>query len=144
MRIGIQRYFVPNPNEPGLEWTNCRFTAMVTGVYEGKGQNKTFTSQTAFTAGNTVVDRAQVLDANGQPVSNATMEVTIGGPESVTLNSGPSRADCWAEVTWQTQNPNKKGQGGTPAGTFSAATTNATVSGYNWDSVTTSITFTIQ
>ena len=104
---------------------------MVTGVYEGKGQNETFTPQTVFTAGNTVVDLAQVLDANGQPVSNATVEVTIRGPESVTLNSGPSEADGWAEASWQTQKPKWKGQGWTIPGRYTANTTIVTASGYN-------------
>ena len=88
--------------------------------------------------------RAHVADANGNPIANATVEITIGGPETVTLNSNPSAADGWAEATWQTQKPNKKGQGGTAPGLYTASTTNVTVSGYHWNGVTTNATFTIQ
>ena len=90
------------------------------------------------------VQHDSLLDETGQPVSNATVEIVIGGPETTTLNSNPSGADGWAEATWQTQSPNKKGQGGTVPGAYTASTTNITVSGYNWDSVTTNVTFTIQ
>jgi hypothetical protein len=118
---------------------------MDTGYYEGKGNNKTWMHSTTFTAGDSVTIRAQVLDrATGQPISNATVEITIGGPETVTLNSNPSDADGWAEATWNTQKPNRRGQGGTTPGTYTATTTNVTASGYHWDSVTSSVTFTIQ
>jgi hypothetical protein len=95
-------------------------------------------------AGDAVVIRARVIDATANPIANATVEITIGGPETVTLNSNPSDADGWAEATWGTQKPNKKGQGGTTPGLYTATITNVTASGYHWDSVTTSTTFTIQ
>jgi hypothetical protein len=72
------------------------------------------------------------------------VEVTVGGPESVVLNSGPSDADGWAEATWNTQAPNKKGLGGTTVGSYTATTSNVTVSGYHWDMVTTSAIFSLQ
>jgi hypothetical protein len=101
--------------------------------------------QTTFNAGDGVVIRARVWDAaNNAPISNATVEITIGGPETVTLNSNPSAADGWAEATWGTQSPNKKGQGGTAPGSYTASTTNVTASGYHWDGVATSTTFTMQ
>ena len=83
-------------------------------------------------------------DITGLPISNATVEIQIGGPETASLNSNPSDADGWAEASWGTQSPNKKGQGGTPPGTYTASTTNVTATGYHWDGVTTSTTFTIQ
>jgi hypothetical protein len=116
-----------------------------TGVLAGKGKNKQFTLTDSFTAGEAVIVRARVIDgATGLPIANATVEITIGGPESVTLNSNPSDAEGWAEVTWQTQSPNKKGQGGTTTGAYTATTTNVTASGYHWDDVTGSTTFTIR
>jgi hypothetical protein len=118
---------------------------METGYYSGKGANKTWMPASTFTAGDSVTIRSLVLDrVTGLPISNATVEITIGGPEAVTLNSNPSDADGWAEATWNTQKPNKRGQGGTTPGTYTATTTNVTASGYHWDSVTTSVTFTIQ
>jgi hypothetical protein len=62
----------------------------------------------------------------------------------VNLTSGPSDANGVAEATWQTQKPNKKGQGGTTLGAYTTTTTNVTASGYHWDSVTTPTSFTIQ
>ena len=92
-----------------------------------------------------VVIRAYVEDnLSGQPVANATVEITVGGPETVTLNSGPSGADGWAEATWNTQKPNRRGQGGTTPGNYTASTTNVTATGYHWDGVTTKTTFTMQ
>jgi hypothetical protein len=88
---------------------------------------------------------AKVLDGvTGLPVSNATIEIQIGGKEAVSLNSYPSDADGWAEATWSTQSPNKKGQGGTATVSYTATVTNITASGYHWDNVTTSTIFTIQ
>ena len=118
---------------------------METGTYTGKGKTKTFSIQTAFSPGEIVTVRARVVDrSTGLPISNAGVEMVIGGPESTTLNSGPSDADGWAEVTWQTQAPNRKGQGGTTTGDYTATVTGVTASGYVWDGVTTSATFTIQ
>jgi hypothetical protein len=79
-----------------------------TGFYEGKGKNRTFIIETSIFQRDTVVIRALVKDGTGLPLSNATVEITIGGPESVSLNGGPSDADGWAEATWQTQNQIRK------------------------------------
>jgi hypothetical protein len=118
---------------------------METGYWTGKGKNRQFVTTDVFAPGDAVVIRARVLDgATGLPVANATVEVVIGGPETTTLNTGPSGADGWAEATWQTQKPNKKGQGGTALGSYTATTTSVTASGYHWDGVTTSTTFTLQ
>ena len=48
-----------------------------------------------------------------------------------------------AEAKWQTTKPTKRG-GGTPKGTYTATTTNVTATGYTWDGLRTSTTFTIQ
>ena len=132
------------PTNQGQAGPAVGVSEMEAGIYTGKGKSKIFTPQTIFNAGDAVVIRALVLDESSQTISNATVEIVIGGPETVTLNSGPSDAQGWAEVQWNTQSPNRKGQGGTATGTYTATTTNVTASGYNWDSVTTSTTFTIQ
>jgi hypothetical protein len=113
-----------------------------TGLLSGKGKNKQFVETSSFSPGDAIVVRAHVVDGV-TPVSNATVEITIGGPETVTLNSGPSTADGWAEATWNTQAPNKRGQGGTTPGSYTATTTNVTATGFHWDSVTTSTSFTL-
>ena len=142
---GFSNIVCTTPNNQGQTPPPVGVSAMETGIYEGKGNNKQYAPKTSFNAGDGVVIRARVIDRDtGLPVSNATVEITIGGPESVTLNSGPSDADGWAEATWQTQKPNKKGQGGTTPGEYTATTTNVTASGYHWDSVITSTTFIIQ
>ncbi|MGD8596287.1 MAG: fibronectin type III domain-containing protein [Anaerolineae bacterium] len=135
------------PNNQGQARTGV--SLLETGRYEttGKGKDKTttFVPTNTFAPGDGIVVRAHVVDAStGLPLANATVEIAISGPESATLTSGPSDADGWAEATWNTQSPNKKGQGGTTPGSYTATTTNVTASGYHWDSVTTSATFSIE
>ncbi|HEY5668827.1 MAG TPA: hypothetical protein VIS10_02440, partial [Anaerolineales bacterium] len=78
------------------------------------------------------------------PVANATVNLQISGPENVSLTSQPSDTNGMVEVSWQTVAPNKRGQGGTTTGTYTVTVTNVTATGYTWDGVTTSTTFTIQ
>jgi hypothetical protein len=120
----------------GVDW-------MEAGYWSGKGKNQTW-KISPIPAGETVVIRAHVVDTISASISNATVEIVIGGPETVTLNSGPSDASGIAEATWNTQAPNKKGQGGTTLGDYTATTTNVTATGYHWDGVTTSTSFSIQ
>jgi hypothetical protein len=141
---GYSNVLCATPQNQGQTTDPAGVSTMDTGLWTGKGNNKLFTPTDTFTTGDSVVIRARVTDANGNPVPNATVEVTIGGPETTTLNSNPSDADGWAEATWNTQAPNKKGQGGTTIGAYTASTTNVTASGYHWDGVTTQASFTIQ
>ena len=132
------------PTNQGQATDPAGVTEIVTGYYSGKGGNKTFNQTDLFSAGTQVVIRAKVLDGGGAPVANASVNIAIDGPETTSLTSGPSDAAGWAEATWNTQKPNRKGQGGTTPGTYTAATTGVTASGYHWDSVTTGTSFTIQ
>jgi hypothetical protein len=136
------------PETQGQTGGSAGVDMMETGRYEvtGKGKDKitTFVLTDTFQQGDGVVIRARVTDASGNPISNATVEIQVGGPEQVSLNSNPSDAEGWAEASWQTQAPNRKGQGGTTPGSYTASTTNVTASGYNWDGVTTNVTFTLQ
>jgi hypothetical protein len=116
--------------------------SLETGILTGKGKNKTFTQTSVFTVGETVIIHAYVFNGDtGLPVSNATVEITISGPDTVILTSNPSDSNGVAEATWTTTTPNKKGVGGTAAGEYSATVTNVTTSGYLWDGVPTSIGF---
>jgi hypothetical protein len=122
---------------------------LMTGRYEttGKGKNRTitFVSTDTFQRGDTVVIRVHVRDnTTGLGVSNAVVDLAIDGPESTTLTTGLSDASGVAEATWQTQAPNRKGAGGTSAGSYTATATNVTVAGYEWDSQMTSATFALQ
>jgi hypothetical protein len=116
-----------------------------TGYYSGKGNNQTFVLANSFAAGTTVVIRAYVVDAiTGVPVANATVDLAITGPESLTLTAGPGDGNGLAEATWQTKSPNKRGQGGTTPGVYTVTVTNVVADGYTWDEVMTGATFTIQ
>ncbi len=122
---------------------------MLSGMWvtTGKGPNKTTTFQpmTTFNAGDAVVIQASVVDGTGLAVADATVELTISGPETVPLTTGPSNVDGIAEATWQTAKPNKRGVGGTTPGTYVATVTNVTTACYTWDEVPTeSAPFTIQ
>jgi hypothetical protein len=116
---------------------------METGAYEGEGTATTWVGTTLFSTGDAVVVRARVFDQSEQPISNATVEIEIGGPERVTFVSAPSDANGWAEIVWKTRAP-AGNAAGTVAGTYSATTKNVTVSGYAWDGVGTSVVFLIQ
>jgi hypothetical protein len=145
---GFSNIICAIPDAPG-QTIHAGVSTLETGRYEttGKGKNKvtTFVLTDTFTAGDGVVIRAHVVDGStGLPVANATVNITITGPETTTLTTGPSANDGIAEATWQTQNPNKKGQGGTTPGLYTATTTNVTADGYSWDGVGTSTSFDIQ
>ena len=90
-----------------------------------------------------MVIRAYVLDETGQPVSNATVEIAIYGPETAILTSNPSDANGLAEASWQTKSPGKRNSG-TAIGSYTATTKNVTASGFTWDNVTASTGFLLQ
>jgi len=123
--------------------------SLETGLYQksGKGKNATtaFVSTTTFTRGDNVVVRAHVVDqSTGLPLANATVSISVTGPETVSLTTAPSGTDGIAEATWQTQAPNKRGIGGTTPGTYTATVTGVAATGYIWDGTATSASFSIQ
>jgi hypothetical protein len=135
------------PEPPG-QMVTIGVNAMETGRYvtTGKGKNKTTTFEltATFTAGDGVVVQAYVVDEQGNPVENATVGIQITGPETANITSDLSDANGLAVATWQTESPNKKGQGGTTTGSYSADVSNVTADNYVWDGVSTSTSFTIQ
>jgi hypothetical protein len=133
------------PDAPGQTVTSG-VTSLETGFYEttGKGKNRvtTFVPSTSFAPGDTVIVRAEVFDSNGLPVEGATVDLSITGPESVTLTSGASDAAGIAEASWTTEAPNKKGIGGTAQGGYTVTVTG--ISGtFPWDGLMTSTGFTL-
>jgi hypothetical protein len=137
------------PTNPGQETDPAGVVEMSTGkwVTTGKGKNKTteFVPTITFNQGDAIVIRARVVGGvTGLGISNATVDIAVTGPETTNLTSGPSDADGWAEATWNTQAPNKKGQGGTAIGAYTAKTADVTATGYHWDNVKTSADFDIQ
>jgi hypothetical protein len=121
-------------------------TDLVTGKYDtsGSGKNKTtvFNATPSFKRGETVVIRATVKNASG-PVANATVQLAVTGPSSASLTSGLSNSSGIAEAKWTTTAPNKRGQGGTPTGGYTATVTKVTATGYQWDGVQTNASFSI-
>ena len=123
---------------------------VITGFYEriGKGKNATvsFVPGSAFIAGDIVVIRATVLDtATGLPVQNATVNISITGAETATpTTNNPSDANGIVEATWQTSSPNRKGNGGTTPGSYTATITDLTAAGYTWDGLERSVSFTVE
>ena len=134
------------PNQPGQ--ANAEAT-LTTGRYEKSGKGKTattvFVETTNFTVGDAITVRATVLDeTTGLPIPNATVTIGISGPETATLTTGPSDSNGIAEAVWNTQPPNKRGNGGTAPGSYSATTADVSAAGYSWDGVATSTSFTVQ
>jgi hypothetical protein len=135
------------PTQPGQQVLAGVVDPMQTGkwVTEGKGKNKitTFVLTSDFVQGDGVVIQATVKDEGGAPVPDATVTIAISGPESAELTTGPSDANGVAEAIWNTQPPNKKGQGGTAIGGYTATITGVTASGFVWDQIPTSTAFTV-
>jgi hypothetical protein len=121
---------------------------LITGKYitSGSGKNKTtvFSPTSTFKRGETVTLRATVKNLSGTFLSNATVELAVTGPSTVNLTSGPSNSSGIAEAKWITTAPNKRGQGGTPAGNYTVTVTNLIAAGYQWDGLIKTATFNIQ
>jgi hypothetical protein len=132
------------PQTQGQTTDPAGVSTFETGIYTGKGKARTYTTQTTFAPGDGVVIRAYVVDnLTGLPVADATVDLLITGPESLTLVTGPSDAAGMAEATWQTKAPGKRNPG-TTSGTYTVQAANVTATGYHWDGLQTSTTFTIQ
>jgi hypothetical protein len=142
---GFSNILCAIPENQGQTTPPAGVDQMEAGYRTGKGKNQQWKGS-PIPVGETVVIKALVIDTTAilqTPIANATVEITIGGPETITLNSGPSDADGWAEATWNTKAPGRKNPG-TTLGNYTATTTNVTATGYHWDGVTTSTTFDIQ
>jgi hypothetical protein len=132
------------PTNQGQATDPAHVDSMETGIYTGKGNSRTYTPQTTFIAGDSIVIRATVLDGiTGLPLSGATVDLLITGPASLTLVSGTSDANGMAEASWQTKAPGRKNPG-TASGDYAVETKGITAADYHWDGVTTSTTFAIQ
>jgi len=122
---------------------------LVTGKYVTTGTKKnkvtTFMQTPTFKQGEGVIIRAHVIDLSTQtPVSNATVQITISGPQTLVLTSGPSNSNGTAEVQWNTSAPNKRGVGGTLPGSYTATVTSVSASGYTWDGTRADVSFTLE
>ena len=106
---------------------------VTTGTRKNKVTN--FVETDSFTRGEGIVFRVQIVDQDSANLAGATATITISGPQTQVLTTGPSAVNGIAEATWQTSKPNKRGIGGTPTGSYTATITNVTASGYIWDGI---------
>ncbi len=128
------------PTAPGQGNVPAGVESILTGVYSGKGGNRTFNIPTSFSQGDTVVFQGYVKDQNSAPVEGATVDLAISGQSSATVSSGSSDATGMFEGSWKTSSK----RGGTPLGLYTATTTGVTATGYEWDGAPTSTTFDLQ
>ena len=132
------------PTNAGQATDPAGAAAIETGIITGKGNSQTYTTQTIFNPGDGVVIRVTLIDGiTGLPVADAVVDLLITGPESLTLVTGLSDATGVAEVTWQTKAP-RKNNAGTLPGNYTVEVKGITATGYHWDGISTSTTFTIQ
>ena len=86
---------------------------LMTGKY---GKRTTTLTQTGpFAPGDSIVFRATIKNASGQPVPNATASIAVTGPTTMTVLTGPSDANGIADGIWKTSAPSRKSTG-TPIG----------------------------
>ena len=132
------------PTNQGQATDPAGVSLLESGIYIGRGKDKTYTAQTIFNAGDGVVFRASVFDGvTGLPLPDATVDLLITGPETLTLATAPSDAAGIAEATWQTKAPGKRNPGTTP-GNYTVTVKGVTAAGYHWNTIETTATFTIQ
>ncbi len=121
--------------------------AIEVGKYVNTGTRRnpvmTFQTGVALYPGDTVVMRTPVRDlSTNTPLSGATAKLSITGPQNTTLTSSASGPDGYAVAQWKTTAPGKRSSG-TPAGAYTATVTGVTASGYSWDGVEKTGTFTL-
>jgi hypothetical protein len=134
----------PEPQQQG----QAGASQLETGRYEttGQGRNRVtvFVTTATFAPGDGVVLRAVLVDAaTGQPLEGVSATLAITGPETASVSTGLSTTDGVAEGTWQTSAP-RRNQPGTATGTYTATVTDVSGSGWTWDGVPTSTTFSLQ
>jgi hypothetical protein len=119
----------------------AKVVSFVTGKYGKRGTSFTLTS--TFVPGDSIVFRATITNSSGTPVPNATANIAVTGPTTMTVLTGPSNASGIAEGIWKTSAPSRKSTG-TSKGTYTGTVSGVTASGYVWDAAVSSVTFELQ
>jgi hypothetical protein len=85
----------------------AKVVRLATGKYVKRTTNLNETAQ--FVPGDSIVFRATIHNANGQPVANATASIAVTGPQAKTILTGPSDANGIADGIWKTS-PHRENQ----------------------------------
>jgi subtilisin family serine protease len=109
-------------------------TDLITGMFTGRGKNKAFTEMAEFSPGDDIIVRVCVKDEFGNGLTNAIASLEITGPATVTLDTGLSDNDGWAEAVWKTTAPKKKTVGTAP-GAYRISLINLTAGDCIWDEI---------
>ncbi|TXS94135.1 hypothetical protein FV139_11075 [Parahaliea maris] len=116
-------------------------------VTSGKGKNAqtTFEITDTFVAGDAVIIQGVAESGEAVP-AGAVVRVSISDGSAVvaSLESNPVDSSGGFELSWQTQAPDRKGRGGSAAGSYTATVTDVSLSDYAWDAVAVSVSFTLQ
>ena len=90
-------------------------TGLITGKYAKRSTNLTETG--SFAPGDSIVFRATIKNAGGQPLVGATASIVVTGPKGMTILTGPSDVNGISEGIWKTSAPSRKSTG-TPTGSY--------------------------
>jgi fibronectin type 3 domain-containing protein len=130
--------------QTGAAGTSALTTGSIVTTGKGKNQQQTYEQSTTFSAGEDVVIRMTVTDEAGSPVSDATVTLLVDGPSTATLTTSVSDGTGFAEATWPTSAPNKKGNGGTPTGSYTITVNGLSSATHDWDMQATSVSIDLQ
>ena len=119
----------------------AKVATLATGKYVKRTTN--LSPAITFVPGDSIVFRATVTNSSGAPLPNATVRISVAGPQTMTVLTGPSDANGIADGIWKTSAPSRK-SAGTPAGTYTGTVSGVTASGSVWDGTATAVTFRIQ
>ncbi|MCU0584945.1 MAG: metallophosphoesterase [Desulfobacterales bacterium] len=119
----------------------AKVATLATGKYVKRTTN--LSPAITFVPGDSIVFRATVTNSSGAPLPNATVRISVAGPQTMTVLTGPSDANGIADGIWKTSAPSKKSTG-TTTGDYRGTVSGVTASGYVWDGTATAVTFTIQ
>jgi hypothetical protein len=134
----------PEPNVQSVAGVDELVTGELVTTGKGKDKQTEFVPKTVFAPGETVVVRAHLVDATGQPLTGGSASIQIVGPEGASLSTGASDANGHAFGQWSTAAPRNNGRGGTATGQYTARTAGLTASGYVWDGAATETVFQLQ
>ena len=145
---GFSNILCATPQSQGeVSYASVEILGTCQWTKSGKGKNaveQCIDTADTYAPGNQINVLLNVHDSTGSPpVPNATVTLTVTGPEGSTLTSGSSNGNGEAEASWNTQSPNRKGNGGTPEGSYQISVSGLSSSTHEWDGSSDTVTVTI-